>query len=55
MDFTGVIDLTIEQVGAFMSGLHKKETRANLRVFAAHGPIVEAKLLNIPNNNYSHF
>jgi hypothetical protein len=55
MNFAGIVDLTSEQVYEFMSGLGKKETRDGLRVFAEHGPIVEARLLAIPNNNYSHF
>jgi hypothetical protein len=52
MDFTGVIDLTIEQINSFMAGIQKK-TRDRLRVFAEHGPTIDAKLLNI--TNYSHF
>ena len=55
MNFAEVVSLTGEQVNAFMSGIKKEETRAGLRVFAEHGPIIEAKLLNIANNNYSHF
>jgi hypothetical protein len=52
MDFTGVVDLKLEQVSDFMSGL-QHQTKECLHVVAEHGPIFDAKLLGI--KNYSHF
>ena len=52
MDFTGVVDLTPKQMPQFMKGVQKK-TENRLRVFAEHGPVIDAKLLEI--TNYSHF
>jgi hypothetical protein len=52
MDFTDVVDLTVEQITAFMLGVNQK-TKERLRVFAEHGPVIDAKLLGI--ENYSHF
>jgi hypothetical protein len=54
MDFTGVADLSPDQVAKFMPGVGK-ETEEALRVIAEHGPIVDATLLKITNENYAHF
>ena len=49
------VDLTLEQVNEFMLGVHPK-TKAGLRIFAEHGPIIDARMLNDAGiANYSHF
>jgi hypothetical protein len=49
------VDLTLEQVNEFMLGVHPK-TKAGLRVFAEHGPIIDARMLGDAGiANYSHF
>jgi len=54
-DFEGVVDLTPGQVEEFMAGCSDK-TVAGLKVFAEHGPVIQAKLLNAAGiENYGHF
>jgi hypothetical protein len=45
IDYEGVIDLTPRQVTAFMRGC-QQPTKDGLRVFAEHGPEIDAKLLH---------
>ncbi len=54
-DFENVADLTPGQVEEFMSGCSEK-TIAGLKVFAEHGPVIQAKLLNAAGiEKYGHF
>lgn len=54
-DFEGVVDLTPGQVEEFMEGC-SEQTIAGLRIFAEHGPVIRAKLLNkVGIENYGHF
>jgi hypothetical protein len=54
-DFEDVVDLTPGEVEDFMSGCSEK-TIAGLRVFAEHGPVIQAKLLNdVGIEKYGHF
>jgi hypothetical protein len=50
-----VVDLTVQQIAAFVDGIHA-QTVAGLRVFAEHGPVIDAFLLkNAGIANYAHF
>lgn len=54
-DFENVVDLTPGQVEDFMAGCSEK-TIAGLRVFAEHGPVIQAKLLDdVGIEKYGHF
>lgn len=54
-DFDDVVDLTTSQIEEFMEGC-SEQTIAGLRVFAEHGPVIRAKLLNEAGiENYGHF
>ena len=54
-DFDGVIDLSSDQIEEFMAGC-SDETIAGLKVFAEHGPVIHAKLLDDAGiENYGHF
>lgn len=54
-DFEDVVDLTPGKVEDFMEGC-ADETIAGLKVFAEHGPVIHAGLLNaVGIDNYSHF
>ena len=54
-DFEDVIDLTPGQIEDFMEGC-SDETVAGLKVFAEHGPVIHAKLLDAAGiENYGHF
>jgi hypothetical protein len=50
-----VVDLTPDQAADFVKGI-SPETVAGLRVFAAHGPVIDVTLLNGAGiTNYTHF
>lgn len=54
-DFENVVDLTPGQVEDFMAKCSEK-TIAGLKVFAEHGPAIQAKLLNAAGiEKYGHF
>ena len=54
-DFENVVDLTPGQVEDFMAGCSEK-TIGGLKVFAEHGPVIQAKLLNTAGiDKYGHF
>lgn len=54
-DFEDVVDLTPGQVEKLIEGC-APETVAGLKVFAEHGPVIHASLLNAAGiENYSHF
>jgi hypothetical protein len=54
-NFEDVVDLTPAQVAAFVDGIHQ-QTVDGLRMFAEHGPIIDAHLLDgVGITNYSHF
>lgn len=54
-DFEDVVDLTPGQIEEFME-VCSEQTIAGLRVFAEHGPVIRAKLLNEAGiENYGHF
>lgn len=54
-DFEEVVDLTPGQVEEFMAGCSDK-TIAGLKVFAEHGPVIQAKLLKAAGiEKYGHF
>ena len=54
-DFDGVVDMTPGQVEQLMAGC-SPETIAGLKVFAEHGPVIHAKLLDDAGiENYGHF
>ncbi len=54
-DFEGVVDLTPGEIETFMEGC-SDETKAGLKVFAEHGPVIHASLLDAAGiDNYGHF
>lgn len=54
-DFEDVVDLTPGEIEEFMEGC-SDETVAGLKVFAEHGPVIHAKLLDDAGiENYGHF
>jgi hypothetical protein len=54
-DFVDVVELTPGQIEDFMQGC-SDETIAGLKVFAEHGPVIHAKLLDDAGiENYGHF
>ena len=56
-DFEDVLDLTPGQIEEFMEGC-AEETIAGLQVFAEHGPVIHASLLDavgIGKDKYAHF
>jgi hypothetical protein len=54
-DFEDVVDLTPGDVEEFMEGC-APETVAGLKVFAEHGPVIHASLLDAAGiENYGHF
>lgn len=54
-DMRDVVDLTPEQVATFVDGIHQ-QTIDGLRVFAEHGPVIDAHRLDeVGITNYSHF
>jgi len=55
INMSNVIDFSFEQVSEFMSGAHER-TQAGLRVFAEHGPVIDARLLSEAGvKNIRHF
>ena len=54
-DFEDVVDLTPGEIEEFMEGC-SDETVAGLKVFAEHGPVIHATLLDAAGiENYGHF
>jgi hypothetical protein len=55
IDWDGVVDLSETEVEEFMARTHAR-TRAGLRVFAEHGPVIAANQLGLAGiTNYGHF
>lgn len=55
MEWEGVVDLTPAQVAEILEGC-STQTVAGLRIFAEHGPIIDANLLDGAGiDNYGHF
>src|SRR5207302_7489410 len=54
-DMVDVVDLTRDQVAQFVEGIHE-QTVNGLRIFAEHGPVIDAHLLDqVGITNYAHF
>lgn len=55
-DMEGVVDLTFQQIEAWMQSTTSDKTKQGLRVFAEHGPIVSVDLLYAAGiENIDHF